>query len=98
MSRSYKKTAVVKDHDSRLTPHHRKGKTIASRTVRRTDIKLDGGLYKKLFCSYNISDYAFYMTEEDFRREWENGSGWLGRRYRTYKEAYRKWYVTYKGK
>ena len=54
MSRSYKKTPVVKDR----SPYH---KNQANRRVRRTKgVVFKGALYKRLFEQYDICDYALY--------------------------------------
>lgn len=61
MSRSYKRNPVVKDSNRGM-------KNCANRKVRRctTDLK-DGGSYRKVFCSYDISDYSFRNTWEEYR-------------------------------
>lgn len=54
MSRSWKK-AYYKDGYG--TGHKRFAKQRANRSVRRSADIVDGGYYKKLHCSWNISDY-----------------------------------------
>ena len=63
MSRSYKKHPFVTDHRCGTTKHN---KQIANRTIRRHKMVLmQGGEYKKAYCTYNISDYRWYWTEKD---------------------------------
>lgn len=52
MSRSYKKNPISKDGGSRKTY----SKRLANKAVRRSKIIGDGKWYKKLYCSWNISD------------------------------------------
>lgn len=64
MSRSYKKQPVYKATISY-------GKKISNRIVRRKLKYLDIGsskcnIYKKLFNSYNVCDYKFRYTEQDY--------------------------------
>lgn len=99
MSRSYKKTPIVKDRN--------KGqKALANRTVRRKLKDSDYGMangksYKKEYESWNISDYYFMMTEEEAKQEWEESSKkykWFREEYPTL-ESYMKWWKkTYKYK
>ena len=56
MSKSYKKNPIVKDRNPGM-------KKCANRKFRRTangDYLLQGGLYKKSFESWNISDYSHF--------------------------------------
>lgn len=51
MSRSFKKNWCSKDNDSKM-------KKFANRKVRNYDDEIQNGKsYRKIFCSYNISDY-----------------------------------------
>ncbi|MCT4584441.1 MAG: hypothetical protein N4A54_05895 [Peptostreptococcaceae bacterium] len=75
MSRSYKKTPVLKDSgDNKWV------KRQASKSVRRYKyIIKSGSSYKKLYCSYNICDYRFFRpwavyVEKEYsysKNEWE---------------------------
>ena len=67
MSRSYRKVAVCKDWNC-----HNTGKKRANRKVRRAAGCFNRGLYKHLFCQYDIHDCIFYETEEDFKKYWED--------------------------
>lgn len=61
MSRSYKKTPIVKDHTRGM-------KACANRKVRRMkDVPQFGG-YKKCFCSYDICDWWFGTTFDEYFR------------------------------
>ena len=97
MSRSYKKTPIYKD-STRKGPTFKSGKQVANRVVRHKGDLPNGGGYKKAFCSYNISDYAFRYPEEEMRRDWETDGTWYNREFKTYKDAYRWWQRYYKGK
>lgn len=74
MSRSYRKFPVMKDS------HHRekspmKAKDFANRAVRRSkEIPTGKGGYRKIYDSYEISDYRFItvLDEKEFKRQWEN--------------------------
>ena len=103
MSRSYKKTPVVKDESNGM-------KTTANRQVRRMlkrgcDIA-NGSAYRKLFCSYDICDWAFrqswaeYREEmERYRKEFENGICRWGRvKDRSEGMNYRQWFKMFKRK
>lgn len=65
MSNSYKSEPVIKDYN-------RGSKKFANRRVRRklknASYKYisNGNSYKKLSCSYDICDYSFRMTWQDF--------------------------------
>jgi hypothetical protein len=65
MSRSYKKSPVFKDR-------RKSGKRFANKSVRKYSKKIQSGrAYKKIFCSYNISDYSFRTTWEERTRDLE---------------------------
>lgn len=65
MSRSYRKNVILTDQGNKKA-----GKKFANRKVRRSvedpDFTCSLGDYKKLYESYNISDYAFGY------KSWEN--------------------------
>jgi len=98
MSRSYKRYTVVKDDERSRVPRRYKQKTIANRTVRRTRGKLNGAKYKRVFNSWNICDWGYSMTERQLKKEWADGDEWLHGMFDTYKQAYRWWYTSFKGK
>ena len=101
MSKSYKhrKSAVIhfKEQNSKF------GKKQASLAVRRAVDVPNGKQYKKFYCSYNISDYAWIepkYTRDEFRRKWfdtaHNNSGgrhdlfvYCRKKFQNWKEAYR---------
>lgn len=61
MSRSYKRTPILKDRRSGAV-----GKKFANRKVRRYKHKIpNGSSYKKIYCSYDIHDYVFRETYKD---------------------------------
>lgn len=68
MSRSYKHTiGIVKD------PANKASKRFANKAVRRYkgDLPSHGKAYKKLYQSYDISDFWWIWTKEDAIKEWE---------------------------
>ncbi|WP_341281170.1 hypothetical protein [Paenibacillus sp. FSL H8-0537] len=69
MSRSYKKSPVSSDH---TTPETCWAKRQAAKAVRRyAGCMNNGKWYRKVYCSWNISDYKFYQTRKQAIREWE---------------------------
>ncbi len=98
MSRSYKRYAVTKDDERSLVPRRYKQKTIANRAVRRANGKLDGGGFKRLYDSWSICDWSYSMTEGQLKKEWADSDEWLHGMFGTYKQAYRWWYTSFKGK
>ena len=97
MSRSYKKSAVLKDR-TRTSKDRFKPKTFANRAVRRyKDIPGGKSSFKKIYCSWDISDYRFkgQPNETELKREWDNGDVRLHEIYKSYDDAlfyWRKWY------
>ena len=104
MSRSYKKTPFCGDG-----PHCKKE---ANRRVRRYlnnggDLA-NGSSYKKLFCQWEIRDYYFICTFQDYKNYyvWDKETGLYcdlagtGRVYATYteKELYKEWSKYYRRK
>lgn len=63
MSRSYKKTPILKDRTRGM-------KNCANRKVRKSALDLpDGRAYRKVFPSYDICDWSFRRTKEEYRDE-----------------------------
>ena len=98
MSRSYKKYPMVKDHPRGM-------KKIANRKFRRNnneDYLLQGGLYKKYFEQWDISDYKITKSFEEFYNfmmdMWDKWGRERGEPMPTFKELYRDWFCCYKGK
>lgn len=89
MSRSYKKFPCVKDRCSLKTKKREQPKTYASRHVRRSDDIPNGSSYKKLYCSWDISDYRFLPEENGFRTAWKRREKYLRRKWGSY-ENYRR--------
>ena len=98
MSRSYKRYAVVKDDERSYIPRRYKQKTIANRAVRRHSDKLNGAKYKRVSDSWDICDWSYSMTEGQLKKKWADGDEWLHGMFDTYKQAYRWWYTSFKGK
>ena len=96
MSRSYKKNPIVKDRNKGM-------KQIANRKVRNYKGDLaNGKAYKKVFESYDISDYAFRTTYDEYLKDAEaieNAvlNGGLGE-YHLRDTSYDDWFKTYKRK
>jgi len=97
MSRSYKKHAVCKDSDTGHA-HRYKGKTIANRITRRSDVPSGRAGYKKVYCSWNISDWRFYGSEYALRKAWDNGDEDLRKKYKSYEQALWMWKKVYRRK
>ena len=111
MSRSYKHrkgTLVhVKEQNSRF------GKRQASAAVRRAVDVPDGRQYRKYYCSWDISDYAWTenkYTRDEFRHYWFDTAyripdrhglddfEYYRSKFRNWKEAYRFYVKHYKTK
>ena len=95
MSRSYRRVAGWTDH---VTPHSKFAKKQANRKVRRTEGVQSGGGYKKVYESYEISDYKFlYFSDEEItrmERHWENyrrNIGWKPFESKVGKNRYKYW-------
>jgi len=97
MSRSYKKFPVIKE-SSRKSTRVKSGKQIANRAVRNQEVVPNGGSYKKVYCSWNISDYRLIKTEAELKREWDSGAEYLHKRYNSYEQVLFAWKKTYKFK
>ena len=97
MSRSYKKTPVLKDTSCKGSTF-KSGKQIANRAVRNHADVPNGGGYKKVYCSWNISDFRFMKTEAELRKEWDNGNSYLHKTYDTYEQALFAWKKQFKNK
>lgn len=69
MSRSRKKTPIFKDHEKRP---NRPMKAFANKKVRHTKDIPSGSSYKKIFNSWDISDYFFYCTKKEAIQWWED--------------------------
>ena len=98
MSRSYKKSIVCKDTNSKFS------KRMANKTVRRNK-EVPGGKFKRYYCSRDICDCRsrenFYTAEQFRRKRFDKSEAefdWLRRRFRTWKEAYRHWLSRYRMK
>lgn len=96
MSRSYKKHPIFKDH-------RKGGKQMANRQVRNSEEVPNGSAYKKFFDSYDISDYWFSSTFEEYRKGYEKHVQWcldhhFTPKIMTEKELYREWKKNYHSK
>lgn len=99
MSRSYKKSPIVKDRNNKTA------KRLASRAVRRVSDVANGSNYKKEYCSWDICDWRSRdnsYTAEQFRRIWFDLNNkeldWARRRFTNWKTAYRYWLSCYRTK
>jgi len=61
MSRSYKKHAIIKDHNKGM-------KTLAAQRLRRKDLEAvpNGNAYKKMFDQYSICDFKYGYTLQEY--------------------------------
>lgn len=100
MSRSYRKFAVIKDR-AKTNKRRFKPKTISNRIVRKNKEEIISGKsgFKKLYCSWNISDYRFIgiQSQKELKRQFENNSPKFSH-CKTYKDAYKHWKKSYKRK
>lgn len=99
MSRSYKKFPVCKER-CRTSEDYKKPKTFANRAVRHYP-EIPGGRsgFKKIYCSWNICDYRFYLyrDEREFQAVWNRGNkkirSWFGDDYEEALNYWKKYYV-----
>lgn len=97
MSRSYKKNPVVKDKPTKGI------KRIANKKVRRFNKTISNGKsYKKIFESYDISDFSFTSTYSQYIKDAQSKeravlNGGLDE-YLLRDKNYKDWYKTYKMK
>lgn len=69
MSRSYKKSPVVKEKASKF------GKRQAGKAVRRFNGCIPNGKwYRRLYCSWDISDYSFRCTFRAWMKDYESSN------------------------
>ena len=102
MSRSYKhrKSPVVHIKD----PNNKFCKKKASAAVRRAADVPNGKQYRKFYCSWDISDYAWTekkYTREEFRRKWFDTSHYNADKYgkdrfNYYRKNFRNWREAYR--
>ena len=88
MSRSFKKHAWTKD------PNNKFMKRYANKIVRRAKDVPSGGAYKKLFCSYDISDFKWLWTRQGAIREYKEDvypEYLRNRRFKTLEEYLKYW-------
>lgn len=87
MSRSFKKGNWVKD------PNNKYMKRFANKKVRNSKDVPSGKAYKKVFSSYDISDYKWMWTKKDAIYEYYNGlhSQYLKDRFATLEEYLKYW-------
>lgn len=98
MSRSYKHFPCVKDKSC-----SRYGKKYANRSIRHMKVVPNGSGYKKLKESYDICDWAFYETYNEYKKWYKRSVTndiLLGREpeIKTEKELFYEWFRTYKRK
>lgn len=108
MSRSYKKTPWSGDRKGKIK------KRIANQTVRswlkqHPDIKLSKGDFKKIYETWDICDYGYKMTWEEYWESEIRHYYWFKMnfpemktskycKYPDKKESYKQWYKWYKMK
>ena len=104
MSRSYKKTPWCGDNKG--TQKKRQAWKVVRQWLKdNPDITLKGGQYKKLYETWDIRNYGWITTWEEY---WDSCQKWhqeaINRGWGYYKEdldkekEYRHWYKHYKGK
>ncbi|MEK3901698.1 hypothetical protein [Paenibacillus sp. FSL R7-0179] len=92
MSRSFKKTPVSKDQANPWI------KRQASKAVRRYTLDIPcGKSYRKIYCSWDISDWRFYTPYLQAVKEWETtGKTW--RKEVSFQEMALSWAKSFKRK
>lgn len=85
MSRSYKRYNVCKDKNNKLA------KKTANKKTRKSKDTIQRCGYKKLFCSWDISEWSNIMTFAEYIERFGNSS-------KTLKELYREYYKKYRSK
>lgn len=100
MSRSYKKNGWCKEHHV-----HNISKRYANKRVRNYNSEelLQNSDYKKVYESYDISDFRWYCSMEDAIAEYEEskagrGYTWIAKKFHTLKEYLFYWYKCHKMK
>ena len=104
MSRSYKKTPWCGDNKG-SQKKRQAWKVVRQWLKDNPDVALKGGQYKKLYEAWDICDYGWVTTWEEY---WESCQRWpqeaINRGWGYYKDdldeekEYRHWYKHYKGK
>ena len=84
MSRSYKKHPRVKDAANKGM------KKFANKKVRHTKNIPNGKAYKKLFESWDISDWNWHWTKEEAIKEWYENN-WIQEHYETLEKYLMYW-------
>lgn len=92
MSRSYKKHAGIKD------PANKGMKKFANKKVRHSNDVPNGKSYKKMFESYNISDFSWLYSWNECLATWEKSKKDKYNHIKTKEELYRYWVTTFKRK
>jgi len=87
MSRSYKKTPIIKDN--------RGGRKVAKRTankkVRNAKRVSNGKQYRKYFNTYDIYDYVYYESLTNRLKYWDAENEWLKKYYPTKEDFIHHW-------
>jgi hypothetical protein len=99
MSRSFKKTPWAGDSKGKIK------KRIANKAVRNwlkqhPDVAIQGGQYKKIYETWDICDYGWITSWEEYWasciKNWERWFCRYGKPYPDKKEEYREWLKRYK--
>ena len=87
MSRSYKKFPIVKD------PANKGMKRFANKKVRHTKNIPNGKAYKKVFESWEISDYCWIWTREEAINNYKQASenSWIRKHFKTLEDYLKYW-------
>jgi hypothetical protein len=85
MSRSYKKHPFVKD------PANKFMKRYANKKVRRTPNIPNGKAYKKVFESWDISDWRWWWNEQNAIDDYYDDNLWYKSEYETLEEYLIYW-------
>ena len=103
MSRSYKKTPWCGDHKGTLKKRFA-NKYVRTWLKRHPEETLNGGEYRKVYETWDICDYGYTCTwEEYWEIEWRHYAHWFmyyrePRKEPDKKAAYRRWRRFYRNK
>ena len=90
MSRSFKKTPIIKSYRSG-------GKFFANKKVRRSIDIVNGNSYKKFYCRYDVYEMRDYTSKQDWINSWkleessEYTSSWRHKHWKNFEEYMQYW-------
>lgn len=99
MSRSYKKHPYATDkHPGTSKEKKRTANSVVRNKLKNPDVELQGGDYKKVYDSYDLCDFKYTMTWDEYWQEALDRYEKHGGKVPNEKEEYRNWKKTYVSK